>query len=65
MPSLVEIGTMVLEKIKKWKVYDDGNNNNKLWSEKLIEPLAQMSLKYNLIKMDNRYVYMIVEEGDF
>ena len=29
MPSLVEIGPVVLEKkMKMWKVYDDNDNNN-------------------------------------
>ena len=27
MPSLVEIGEVVLEKIKMWKVYDDNNED--------------------------------------
>ena len=57
MPSLIEIGPVVLEKkMKMWKVYNDNNHNNdnndnddeatdKLWSEKLIWAYSSGELK--------------------
>ena len=51
VPSLVEIGPVVLEKkMKMWKVYDDDNKNNdnngkqiKCDQKSSLEPLAKVS----------------------
>ena len=57
MPSLVEIGPVVLEKMKMWKVYDNEDNDNdnndddgqrttdKFWSEKLFSAYGSGALK--------------------
>ena len=48
MPSLAEIGPVVLEKkMKMWKVYNNANddNDNGLWSEKLTWAYGSGELK--------------------
>ena len=54
VPSLVEIGPVVLEKMKMWKVYDNNNDDNdddekadKFWSEKLTWSIGSVELKIN------------------
>ena len=53
MPSLVEIGPVVLEKkMEMWKVYDNANDDNdgqrtNFDQKSSLEPLAQVSLKKN------------------
>ena len=66
MPSLVEIGPVVLEKkMKMWKVYDNANNddNNENGGNKgkrtnfdqksSLEPLAQVSSKGVALHLNN------------
>ena len=50
MPSLVEIGSVVLEKkMKMWKVYDNDDNDDgqrtNFDQKSSLEPSAQVSLK--------------------
>ena len=59
VPSLVEIGKVVLEKeINMWKVCND-NDDDKLWSEKLTWALGLGELKLKCLWLQQKRIFLL------